>query len=644
MALINLAEIRRPHDIHPLAQTFEIPAAVSSTYDRSTSGPAGGDFRGGAFLTSIDLFFFEKDEILPITVEIRTVESGTPSPTVLPFSRVTLNSEDINTSTLGDVATTFTFPSPVHIQEAEMYALVIMCNSPEYKLFIARLGEPSLLGGKLLDKQPLMGNLFKSTNNRSWAMSPMEDLKVRAKVAKFDISADGSVVLNNDSLPSKRLLNNPLTFTHGSTALKVNHKDHGMYNTTNNVTISGAVSGLSTTLAAGITSTATTLTLTSGTNFNLTSGKWSRTADSTPRWYIKIDDEIMYYTTISDTAVSSITRAQNSTTAVSHSAGATVEFYQLHKVPLTEVNATHTTIGNLDIDSYSVTLTTSPAFDGGSGSEGENGGTSVTASENHIICTGHTSMGVMQFPNTTLTAKVQPTTATSVSGTETSFTLTSAANAISMSLNDNHNFDNPFMVASTINETNEMGGDKSYIKTITMGSFRRNLSPVIDTKRMSWVSIANRINNIDSASDLASNLTYVPSTDPDGDNNAAIYMTKKVILESPATAIKVLLTANRPPAAEIKLLYRILGSEDSIDFDDLEYRFFNTDGSADASVNPSLGDDDFQEYVYSAGVTDDGIGTPLTEFISFSIKIVMQSTNMAQVPRIGDLRAIALAI
>jgi len=638
--ILNAKEIRREHDIHPLAQTFELPATMSATYDASLAG----DFRGGAFLTSIDLFFFGKDELLPITVELRTVQSGAPTQTVLPFSRVILNSEDVNTSDLGDVETTFTFPAPVYIQEAEMYALVIMCNSPEYKLFIARLGEPSLLGGKLLDKQPLMGNLFKSTNNRSWAMSPMEDLKVRAKVAKFDISADASVVLNNDSLPSKRLLNNPLTFTHGSTALKVTHKDHGMYNTTNNVTISGAVSGLSTTLAAGITSTATTLTLTSGTNFNLTTGKWSRTADSTPRWYIKIDDEIMYYTAISDTAVSSLVRAQNNTTAASHSTGATVEFYQLHKVPLTEVNATHTTLGNLDIDSYSITLTTSPAFDGGSGSEAQNGGTSVTASENHIICTGHSSIGLLEFPKTTVTAQIRPTTATSVSGTETSFTQTTETNAISMPLNDNHNFDNPFMIASTINETNEMGGDKSYIKTITMGSSKKNLSPVIDTKRMSWVSIANRINNIDSASDLASNLTYVPSTDPDGDNNAAIYMTKKVILESPATAIKVLLTANRPSDAEIKLLYRILGSEDSIDFDDLEYRFFNTDGSPDVSVNPSLGENDFQEYVYSAGVTDDGIGTPLTEFISFSIKIVMQSTNMAQVPRIGDLRAIALAI
>ena len=71
--------------------------------------------------------------------------------------------------------------------------------------------------------------------------------------------------------------------------------------------------------------------------------------------------------------------------------------------------------------------------------------------------------------------------------------------------------------------------------------------------------------------------------------------------------------------------------------------FFNTDGSSDNTVPNSLVKDDFQEYVFTAGVTDDGIGTPLPEFIQFAIKIVGQGTNAAQVPRIRDFRAIALA-
>ena len=190
----------------------------------------------------------------------------------------------------------------------------------------------------------------------------------------------------------KRLKNNPVTFTHGSTALKVTHKDHGMYSTSNNVTIAGVSSELSTTLSAAITSTATSLTLVSGTNFGNTTGKYARTTDSTPRYYIKIDDEIMYYEAISTTSVTSLVRAQEGTTAAAHSSGATVEFFQLHKVPLSQINKTHTSIANIDLDSYSVTLTSSPAFDGGSGSSAENGGTAVTASENHIINTG-----VLQF-------------------------------------------------------------------------------------------------------------------------------------------------------------------------------------------------------------------------------------------------------
>ena len=52
---------------------------------------------------------------------------------------------------------------------------------------------------------------------------------------------------------------------------------------------------------------------------------------------------------------------------------------------------------------------------------------------------------------------------------------------------------------------------------------------------------------------------------------------------------------------------------------------------------------DFQEYVYTAGVNDDGVGAPLDEFIQFQIKIIMQGTDAAKPVRIKDLRAIALS-
>ena len=90
-------------------------------------------------------------------------------------------------------------------------------------------------------------------------------------------------------------------------------------------------------------------------------------------------------------------------------------------------------------------------------------------------------------------------------------------------------------------------------------------------------------------------------------------------------------------------MYKILGADESVDFQSLGYRYFNTDGSSDKTIQPSADVDDFQEYVYTAGVTDDGIGDSLTEFIAFQIKIIMQGTNTSTPPRIKDLRVLALA-
>ena len=107
--------------------------------------------------------------------------------------------------------------------------------------------------------------------------------------------------------------------------------------------------------------------------------------------------------------------------------------------------------------------------------------------------------------------------------------------------------------------------------------------------------------------------------------------------------LKVFFAGNKVGTADIKVLFKILRTDDASDFDELNYEFFNTTGIPDGTVATSLTRDDFQEYLYTAGVTDDGIGESLPEFIAFSIKIVLQASNAAQPPRLKDLRAIALA-
>ena len=109
-----------------------------------------------------------------------------------------------------------------------------------------------------------------------------------------------------------------------------------------------------------------------------------------------------------------------------------------------------------------------------------------------------------------------------------------------------------------------------------------------------------------------------------------------------AAGLKVIFAAHRPSTNDIKVMYRILPSDESEDFDNLGYSYFNTDGSPDSTVGSSAGVGDFKEYQYTAGVDNEGVGNPLQDFISFQIKIIMQGTNCAEPPRIKAMRAIAL--
>ena len=620
----------RPMD--PLAQTFIV--LDTDNVDEVITG---------AFLTSVDIFFYAKDTQYPVCVEIRNVVNGSPGPKILPFGRKTLQSNEVSVNSVdGSTATTFTFDAPVYVQGGTEYSICLLANTPDYKVWIADLGTSDVSGNEITD-QPHVGVIFKSSNNTTWVPSPTQDLKFSLKRAKFDIEASGLVTFQNKDLPAKILRQHPMEMTDASTVLKVNHASHGMYSTSNNVTIDGVKSGASTTLNGAITTTATSITLTNGTNFDDTSGKYSRDASNV--YYIKIDDEIISYTTISGTGISSATRGANSTTATSHANGATVELYQIHKVPLYDINKTHTAIANIDMDSYTLVLATTPVIDG-AGSTSTFGGTVVTATENAQYDISSNNVGILVPPKTKAETAVLTTTATSTSGSETSFTKSSTNRIVP--LDDNYYHENTKMVASAINETNEMSGTKSFTMPITMTSELDALSPVIDLQRVSMVAVANKVNKIDSSSDIYPTTIYKQMTAPEGDNHSAIYLTKKINLENAATSLRVLVDINRDADAEVKVLYKILRVDDAFDFDEMDFKFFNDDGTVsgsggpDETTSPSIGNQ-YKETEYTAGVTDDGIGTPLEEFISFQIKIVMRTTNQARPPKLKNLRALALA-
>jgi len=625
--------------VQPLGQTFKV------------------DVSGGCFLTSVELYFAYKDASTPVWVEIRNVVAGAPGQRVLPYSRKVLEPSFVQTDpNEGSAATTFTFESPVFVQEGQEYSLVILTKSLDYRIWTAQMGELDVITGGVISSQPALGVLYKSSNDSAWTPAQSEDLKFKLNHAFFANGQLSDVSLTNDIIGDpinypdtsadtigraygRRLKPNPFLITNSSAVVKVKHPDHGMYSTSNNVEIRNATSGLSTTLNGAITNAATSLVLDPSATGGSSVTGFAASNDSS-KIYLKIGNEILTGT-LSNLNVTSLSRAQGSTTAAAHVDNTTVELYQINGTPLTEVNRVHNAIANINIDSYTIAITNAPTISGSSDTS-EVGGISVFASENYRYETVRTVVKTLEFPLTDLTSSLASTSGTSPSGTETSFSKL-ATDEKSILLNVNSDLTRTNIVASNVNEELELASAKSFEIKFRMISGATNLSPVIDLDRASAILVGNVINNVDSSTDVYPTSDFAASTEPEGDQNAAIYITKKVALENPATSIRVNFAGNKSASSDIKVLFKVLRSDDSFDFDELGYEFFNTDGSTDTTVNNSLTVADFQQYSYSAGIKDDGIGASLGEFSQFAIKIVMQGTNAAQPPRIRDLRVIALA-
>ena len=92
------------------------------------------------------------------------MNNGFPTQKLVPFAQKYLNASEVNTSTDGSTATTFTFDSPVYLQEGLEYCLILYSDSQDYTAYISKLGGTTLDGNRTVSAQPTSGVLFKSAN------------------------------------------------------------------------------------------------------------------------------------------------------------------------------------------------------------------------------------------------------------------------------------------------------------------------------------------------------------------------------------------------------------------------------------------------------------------------------------------------
>jgi hypothetical protein len=111
--------------------------------------------------------------------------------------------------------------------------------------------------------------------------------------------------------------------------------------------------------------------------------------------------------------------------------------------------------------------------------------------------------------------------------------------------------------------------------------------------------------------------------------------------------LRVYINAYRPKESNIYVYAKLLSISDSDIFDDKDYQLLTPIGNANfVSTNAN----DYRELIFAPG--ENGIasnqisytsnGVSYDTFRTFAIKIVMAGTNSADVPKIRDMRAIAL--
>lgn len=137
-------------------------------------------------------------------------------------------------------------------------------------------------------------------------------------------------------------------------------------------------------------------------------------------------------------------------------------------------------------------------------------------------------------------------------------------------------------------------------------------------------------------------VSYVSDLNSKNSSSIAKYVTKEISVEIPSTCLSVRLKANALRSENIKVYYKIREANSQFNFADIDWREFNVGGYSDNLVVPSAVNsisgyfeqqESYKEYEYTV--------ENLPEFTTYSIKIVMNTTDPCYVPKIQDFRCVS---
>jgi len=462
----------------PLAETFLVTRA------------------GGAFLTSIDLFFEAKDEYLPVSVEIRECVNGYPGQRVLPYSKVFLNPSSVTTSSDATVATNFVFDAPVYVQEGTEYCVVILSNSDKYRAYIATMGLNPATGLNYtkigtdipIQQNPYTGVFFKSQNASTWSADQYSDLKFKLYCAEFD-TASGTVDFTNDTIDSRILDVNPIQTADASGKIRILHPNHGMsYDRISSRNSYVTVSGVSTTV--------------NGINAAFINGTHAIRDVDLDSYTIDLESEFPTFVSLTGT----IGASPSLTQLVLTNGLNTNDYYNNNTIVITSGNGKGQTrvirdwVGSTTtatIDALTTSIASGDSFKMYPCYAGYGGGANVQVTENYQMDVMYPNVAQLVLPDTNITWSAKTTSGKSVSGSEQPYNLSAFTDIL---VNQNNVFNSQQIIASEDNENSDsmfVGGVNTETKSLwlraKLSSTNVNVSPVIDMSELSITAIGHRV-------------------------------------------------------------------------------------------------------------------------------------------------------
>ena len=599
----------------PLAQTFMVQQ------------------KGGAFLTKIDIFFASKDTSIPVQMEIREVVNGYPGKNVLPFSRVLLTPDMVNISTdsvlvegtsypAPNTATSFTFPSPVYVQDATEYAIVLSSDSNNYKVWISQVGEKNAGTDRFISEQPYAGVFFKSQNASTWTADQTQDLKFTIHRASFETGQYRDIEFVNDTLPLITLDKDPFRTVSGTNKVRVSHRNHGMA-VGSKVTISGVSAASNGIPAANFNATHTisdvefdnyVITVTSNATSSGNAG--GSVVRATENYAFSTIQPIVQNQNFSDTALSYYIKTTSHQSVdgtetpyiqdVDYSsvlANDGNDFYYA-KLVASAVNETNSALAGNKSLFFKARMKTdneavSPVIDMHR--------LSAILVRNKVDIPSQTNNVAVLDNRTVITAtNIAATASTSLFSSATTTTRDAFKTVVIGKMITTTGFANAANNGTFL--VTDVASDGSYIKV---------QATLVDAVAGASVTVV-----------VAEN--FVSEINPDSGSASSKYLTKDVVLNNPSTFLKIRFAADIPPNADVDVYYKLSPASSSNTLIDDKYTLLQPDV-------PLVRNNDGQYYDTDYTLKDQ------VAFDAVVVKLVFKTTNEAEVAKVKDLRIIACA-